>query len=83
MTSEDAINLAGWCRLDPVPMDIRLAEGNAVEAAQAVHTRWSIPSLFATSHVENSAATCRATLGCLGKPYDDRSLCGASKSSSR
>jgi DNA-binding NarL/FixJ family response regulator len=74
MTSEDAINLAGWCRPDLVPIDIRLAEGNGVEAAQAVHTRWAIPSLFATSHVENSAATCRAALGCLRKPYADRSL---------
>ena len=74
ITSEDAINLAGWCRPDLVPMDIRLAEGNGVEAAQAIHTRWAIPSLFATSHVENSAATCRAALGCLRKPYADRSL---------
>ena len=74
MTSEDAINLAGWCRPDLVPMDIRLAEGNGVEAAQAIHTRWAIPSLFATSHVENSPATCPAALGCLRKPYDDRSL---------
>ncbi len=74
MTSEDAINLAGWCRPDLVPMNIRLAEGNGVEAAQAIHTRWSLPSLLATSHVENSAATCHAALGCLRKPYDDRSL---------
>ena len=83
MTSEDAINLAGRCRPDLVPIDIRLAGGNGVEAAQAIHTRWSIPSLFATSHVKNSAATCRAALGCLRKPYDDRSLCGASRSLSR
>ena len=74
MTSEDAINLAGWCRPDLVPMDIRLAEGNGVEAAQAIHTRWAIPSLFATSYVEYSGATCGAALGCLRKPYDYRSL---------
>jgi DNA-binding NarL/FixJ family response regulator len=74
MTSEEAINLAAWCRPDLVLMDIRLAEGNGVEAAQAIHTRWAIPSLLATSHVENSAATCHAALGCLRKPYDDRSL---------
>ena len=65
MTSEEAINLAGWCRPDLMLMDIRLAEGNAVEAAQAIHTRWAIPSLFATSYVEYSGATCGAALGCL------------------
>ena len=54
MTSEEAINLAACCRLDLVLMDIRLAEGNGVEVAQAIHTRWAIPSLFATSHMENS-----------------------------
>jgi two-component system, response regulator PdtaR len=74
MTSEETINLAAWCRPDLVLMDIRLAEGNAVEAAQAIHTCWAIPSLFATSHVENSAAMCHAALGCLRKPYGDRSL---------
>jgi CheY-like chemotaxis protein len=74
MISEQSINLAAWCRPDLVLMDIRLAEGNAVEAAQAIHIRWAIPSLFATSYVENSAATCPAALGCLRKPYDDRSL---------
>ena len=74
MTSEETINLAAWCRPDLVLMDIRLAEGNAVEAAQAIHTRWAIPSLFATSYVEYSGATCGAALGCLRKPYDYRSL---------
>ena len=74
MTSEDAINLAGWCRPDLVPMDMRLAGGNGVESAQAIHTCWAIPSLFITSHVKNSAATCRAALGCLRKPYHDWSL---------
>ena len=63
MTSEDAINLAGRCRPDLVPMDIRLAEGNGVEAAQAIHSRWAIPSLFATSYVEYSGACrCRSWL---------------------
>jgi two-component SAPR family response regulator len=74
MISEQAINLAAWCRPDLVLTDIRLAESNAVEAAQAIHIRWAIPSLFATSHVENSAATCHAALGCLRKPYADQSL---------
>ena len=83
MTSDEAINLAASCHPDLVLMDIRLAEGNGVEAAQAVHTRWAIPSLFATSHVENSAATCHAALGCLRKPYADQSLVPASRSSSR
>jgi hypothetical protein len=43
MTLEEAINLAGWCRLDLVLMDIRPAEGNGVELTQAIHTRWLIP----------------------------------------
>jgi hypothetical protein len=55
-------------------MDIRLAKGNGVEAAEAIHARWAIPSLFATSYVEHSADTCHAGLGCLRKPYDRRSL---------
>jgi two-component system, response regulator PdtaR len=74
MTSDEAINLAASCYPDLVLMDIRLAEGNGVEAAQAIHTRWAIPSLFATSYVEYSGATCGAALGCLRKPYDYRSL---------
>jgi two-component system, response regulator PdtaR len=55
-------------------MDIRLAKGNGVEAAEAIHNRWAIPSLFATSYVEHSGATCRAALGCLRKPYNQQSL---------
>jgi CheY-like chemotaxis protein len=74
MTSDEAISLAECCRPDLVLMDIRLAEGNGVEAAQAIHSRWAIPSLFATSHVEHSAATRHVALGCLRKPYDHRSL---------
>jgi len=54
MTSKEAINLPACCRPDLVLMDIRLGEGNGVEAAQTIHTHWAIPSLFATSHVENS-----------------------------
>src|SRR3954453_14356670 len=63
MTSDEAITLADRCRPDLVLMDIRLAEGNGVEAAEAIHNRWAIPSLFATSYVEHSGATCRAALG--------------------
>jgi CheY-like chemotaxis protein len=74
MTSEEAIDLAACCRPDLVLMDIWLAKGNGVEAARAIHTRWAIPSLFATSHVEHSVASCHAAVGCLRKPYDDRSL---------
>ena len=74
MTSEEAINLADWCRPDLMLMDIRLAEGNGVEATQAIHSRWSMPSLFAMNHVENSAAMCHAALGCLRKPHGDQSL---------
>jgi two-component system, response regulator PdtaR len=74
VTSDEAINLAASCHPDLVLMDIRLAEGNGVEAAQAIHSRWAIPSLFATSYVEHSGAVCRAALGCLRKPYDYRSL---------
>ncbi|UEM03266.1 response regulator [Skermanella rosea] len=74
MTSEEAVTLADRCRPDLVLMDIRLAKGNGVEAAEAIHTRWAIPSLFATSYVEHSAGTCRAALGCLRKPYDRRSI---------
>src|SRR3954452_23872347 len=65
MTSDEAIDLAARHRPDLVLMDIRLAEGNGIEAAQAIHSRWAIPSLFATSHVEYSAATCHVALGCL------------------
>src|SRR3569833_3035899 len=74
MTSDEAITLADRCRPDLVLMDIRLAKGNGVEAAEAIHARWAIPSLFATSYVEHSADTCHAGLGCLRKPYDRRSL---------
>jgi DNA-binding response OmpR family regulator len=74
MTSDEVIKLAGSCRPDLVLMDIRLARGSGVEAAQAIHTRWAIPSLFATSQVEDPVTTCPAALGCLRKPYDHRSL---------
>jgi CheY-like chemotaxis protein len=74
MTADEAVDLAARCRPDLVLMDIRLAKGSGVEAAQAIHTRWAIPSLFATSYVEHSGAVCRAALGCLRKPYDYRSL---------
>jgi two-component system, response regulator PdtaR len=74
MTSDEAITLAASCRPDLVLMDIRLAKGNGVEAAQAIHARWAIPSLFATSYREHAGATCHAALGCLRKPYDQRSL---------
>jgi CheY-like chemotaxis protein len=74
MTADEAVTLADRCQPDLVLMDIRLAKGNGVQAAQIIHSRWAIPSLFATSHVEHSADTCRAALGCLRKPYDRRSL---------
>jgi two-component system, response regulator PdtaR len=74
VTSDEAITLADRCRPDLVLMDIRLAKGNGVEAAEAIHNRWAIPSLFATSYVEHSGATCRAALGCLRKPYNQQSL---------
>jgi two-component system, response regulator PdtaR len=74
MTSDEAITIADRCRPDLVLMDIRLAKGNGVEAAEAIHARWAIPSLFATSYVEHSADRCHAALGCLRKPYDRRSL---------
>jgi two-component system, response regulator PdtaR len=74
MTSDEAISLADRCRPDLVLMDVRLAKGNGVEAAEAIHNRWAIPSLFATSYVGHSGATCRAALGCLRKPYNQQSL---------
>jgi CheY-like chemotaxis protein len=74
MTEDEAVTLADRCQPDLVLMDIRLAKGNGVEAARIIHSRWAIPSLFATSHVEHSADTCHAALGCLRKPYDRRSL---------
>ena len=74
MTSDEAITLADRCRPDLVLMDIRLAKGNGVEAAEAIHARWAIPSLFATSYVEHSADRCHAALGCLRKPYSRRNL---------
>ena len=43
MTSDEAINLAASCHPDLVLMDIRLAEGNGVEAAQAIHTAGPFP----------------------------------------
>ena len=70
VTSDEAINLAASCHPDLVLMDIRLAEGNGVEAAQAIHSRWAIPSLFVTSYVEHSGVVCLAALECLRKPYD-------------
>jgi two-component system, response regulator PdtaR len=74
MTSDEAITLADRCRPDLVLMDIRLAKGNGVEAAEAIYARWTIPSLFATSYVEHSADRCHAALGCLRKPYSRRNL---------
>jgi CheY-like chemotaxis protein len=61
---------------DPIwyMMDIRLAKGNGVEAAEAIYARWTIPSLFATSYVEHSPDRCHAALGCLMKPYSRRNL---------
>jgi two-component system, response regulator PdtaR len=74
MTAEEAITLADRCRPDLVLMDIRLAQGNGVKAAEAIYSQWAIPSLFATSYVEHSADACHAALGCLRKPYSRRNL---------
>ncbi len=74
MTDAEAVTLADRYRPDLVLTDIRLAKGNGVEAAEAIYTRWGIPSLFATSYAEHSAGTCRAALGCLRKPYNHRSI---------
>jgi CheY-like chemotaxis protein len=74
MTSREAFRLAESSRPDLVLMDVRLAEGNGVEAAQAIHAHWGISSLFATSYVEKLASTGNAALGCLRKPYDQKSL---------
>ena len=74
MTSRGALKLAESGRPDLVLMDVRLAKGNGVEAARAIHADWGIPSLFATSHVERPESAGNAALGCLRKPYDRQSL---------
>jgi CheY-like chemotaxis protein len=74
MTSREAFGLAESGRPHLVLMDIRLAEGNGVEAAWAIHSHLGISSLFATSHVEKPASAGNAAIGCLQKPYDQRSL---------
>jgi two-component system, response regulator PdtaR len=74
MTSREAFALAESGRPDLVLMDVRLAEGNGVEAARAIYTHLGIFSLFATSYVEKPASAGNAALGCLQKPYDQRSL---------
>jgi CheY-like chemotaxis protein len=74
MTLREAFELAESGRPDLVLMDVRLAEGNGVEAAWAIHTHWGILSLFATSYVEKPASAGNAAIGCLRKPYDQRSL---------
>src|SRR3954468_8448911 len=74
MTSREAFRMAEADRPDLVLMDVRLAAGNGVEAAQAIHAHLGIYSLFATSYVEKPASTGNAALGCLRKPYDRRSL---------
>jgi CheY-like chemotaxis protein len=74
MTSREALGLAESARPDLVLMDVRLAEGNGVETAWAIHDHWGIPSLFATSYVEKPVLVGNAALGCLQKPYDQRSL---------
>ena len=74
MTSREAFELAESGRPDLVLMDVRLAEGNGVEAAWAIHSHWGILSLFATSYVEKPASAGNAAIGCLKKPYGQRSL---------
>jgi two-component system, response regulator PdtaR len=74
MTSREAFRLAESGRPDLVLMDVRLAEGNGVEAAQAIHAHLGISSLFATSYSEKPASAGNAAIGCLRKPYDQRSL---------
>jgi CheY-like chemotaxis protein len=74
MTSREAFRQAESGRPDLVLMDVRLAEGNGVEAAQVIHAHWGIVSLFATSYAEKPASTGNAAIGCLRKPYDQRSL---------
>ena len=78
-----ALEAAKQHTFDLVLMDIRLAEGNGMEAAEAIHTRWAIPSLFATSYAEHSAGACPAALGCLRKPTTAGALYAAPRSSSR
>jgi CheY-like chemotaxis protein len=72
MTSREAIRMAESSRPDLVLMDVRLAAGNGVEAAQAIHAHWGISSLFATSYGEKPASAGNAAIGCLRKPYDQK-----------
>ena len=74
MTSREAFRLAETDRPDLILMDVRLAEGNGVEAAQVIHAHWGILSLFATSYADISESVGNAAIGCLRKPYDQRSL---------
>jgi two-component system, response regulator PdtaR len=74
ITSREAVELAGSARPDLVLMDVRLAEGDGVEAASAIYIHLGIVSLFATSYVEKPVLAANAALGCLQKPYDQKSL---------
>jgi CheY-like chemotaxis protein len=74
MTSREAFEQAETGRPDLVLMDVRLAAGNGVEAAQAIYAHWGISSLFATSYGEKPASAGNAGIGCLRKPYDQKSL---------
>ena len=55
-------------------MDVRLAEGNGVEAASAIYTHLGIFRCSLRAMSRNRYSAGNAALGCLQKPYDQRSL---------
>jgi DNA-binding NarL/FixJ family response regulator len=74
---EDAIRLAEQHRPNLVLMDILLAgDMNGVAAAQAIHDRWAIRSLFVSAESEHyrDSATAARPFGFLLKPVAPRQL---------
>jgi DNA-binding response OmpR family regulator len=69
-TMEQALALCEDAPPQLALLDITLRDGGSgVEVARALHLRWGVPSIFASSQVCEARRASDIALGCIRKPY--------------
>jgi DNA-binding response OmpR family regulator len=69
-TMEQALALCEDAPPQLALLDIALADGsNGVDVARALHGRWGVPAIFASSQVSEARRARDIALGCIRKPY--------------
>ena len=69
-TLDEALRMAAEHWPDIVVMDIRLKEGNGVEAAHLIRSNYASAILFATAYCDEYRALLPEDTWCLQKPFD-------------